>query len=77
MKEKKTLKTNLVKAESSLKSTEKEMVYVGNDCVTQYWVHNDEHNCIAYGKIVNENDALAEQLKQQSKENVIRRAVEG
>lgn len=30
---------------------EKETVYHGSSCVTKYWIWNEEHNCIAYGKI--------------------------
>jgi hypothetical protein len=75
--EKKTLKIDSEKTELNSKLTEKVMVYIGNDCVTQYWIHNDEHNCIAYGKIENDNDALAEQLKQNIKEDLIRKAIEG
>ena len=29
----------------------KVIVYYGNDCITKYWIWNEEHNCIAYGKI--------------------------
>lgn len=29
----------------------KETIYYGNNCVTKYWIWNEEHNCIAYGEI--------------------------
>ena len=46
----------------------RDMYYVGNDCVTQYWVHNEELNCIAGGHVPNDNDELAEQLKARARE---------
>lgn len=59
MKEKKTSKKGSRKAtESTLRSktmkTEADpdvTIYYGNHCLTKYWIWNEEHNCIAYGKI--------------------------
>jgi hypothetical protein len=33
-------------------------VYYGASCLTKYWIYNDEHKCIAYGKIDNKRKDL-------------------
>ncbi len=30
---------------------EKVNLYQGCNCITRYWVYDEEHDCIAYGKI--------------------------
>lgn len=53
-----SLTSNKIKTEDI-----QEFVYHGNDCVTRYWVYNDELGCIAGGHIANQYDDLAEELQ--------------
>jgi hypothetical protein len=41
-----------------------DVVYYGPDCVTRYWIYNNEHNCIAYGKMDEDNP-----VKEKTKED--------
>ena len=50
-----------------MKTESQDMFYCGNDCITRYWVWNEEHNCIAYGRIPSPYDELAEELKKQAR----------
>jgi len=70
MSEKKTLRRNSKITGLNLKSSRQpqETLYYGNDCVTRYWVYNEEHRCIAYAHIESPYDGLAEELKQRARE---------